>query len=424
MKELVGLLQEEFYEQRLPALVTRDARVPQVEKKIIAVVGMRRAGKTYFLYQQIAELLKAGEPRDSILFLSFEDDRLIPVDRAKLAGLIEALYALHPENHHRRVHLFLDEIQNVEGWPPVLRRFLDTRDIRIFVSGSSAKLLSREIATALRGRSLPCEISPFSFKERLRFLGAEVPAPGASLGPAARDRLLQHLRTHLHDGGFPETLPQQPVDRLQTLRDYVDVVILRDIIERHGITNVALVRYLIRTLLSIAGGRFTVNKCFNDLKSQGFRVAKNTLHEYLEYIEDAFLAFLVPLAARSVRRKQVNPRKVYAVDPGLVQAFTLRTENYGPLFENLVFNDLRRRGCDVAYHLTSEGNEVDFVAQYPDGRTRLYQVCFDPSDEATRRREERALEEAKKELGVDGSLVTPESYYQEFVLELHEPSGS
>ncbi len=301
MKDLIAVLTAEFHERGLPALMPRDARIPEAERKMIAILGMRRSGKTYFMYQQIAALLQAGTPRESILYLDFEDDRIQPVDGAKLARLVDSFYVLHPENHDRRVFLFLDEIQNVQGWPAVLRRFLDTRDVRIFMSGSSAKLLSKEIATALRGRSLPCEISPFSFTERLRFLGAEVPVPGDALGPAARDHLLKHLYTHLQAGGFPETIRMEPADRIATLRNYVDVVMLRDIVERHGIANVALARYLIRSLLASAGGRFSVNKFYRDLKSQGLKVAKNTLHEYLEYVEDAFLAFLVPLCTGSLR---------------------------------------------------------------------------------------------------------------------------
>jgi len=424
MKDLVSLLHSEFFENGPPQLTPREARIPEVEGKILAVVGMRRAGKTYFLYQQIHRLLEAGAPETSILYLNLEDDRLQPVDRTRLARLLEAFYALHPENHDRRVFLFFDEIQNAQGWPAVLRRFLDTRNVRIMVTGSSAKLLGSEIASVLRGRSLPCEISPFSFAERIRFLGADFPAPGQSLAPAARDRLLAQLHTHLNDGGFPETVPMQPAERIQTLQNYVDVVILRDIVERHGVGNVALVRYLIRTLLATAGSRFTVNKLFNDLKSQGIRVAKNTLHEYLGYVEEAFLAFLVPIAARSIRKRQVNPRKVYAVDPGLVHAFSFGSEDRGPLFENLIYTDLRRRGCEVGYHITRSGREVDFIATFPDGRARLYQVTYDVSSESARRREEDALDEARKELGVEGRLVTAENYASEFLPEVRRTDGS
>jgi hypothetical protein len=397
----------------MPRGTPREITPPRVENKILAVVGMRRAGKTYFLYQLIHDLLGSGVPSESVLYINLEDDRLLPVDHRKLAGLLEGFYALHPANHERRVHLFLDEIQVADGWPAVLRRFLDTRDVQITITGSSSKLLSTEIATALRGRSLDCEVAPFSFSERLTHLGRGLPRNSA--GPAERDRLREELERHITCGGFPETILLPTRERIQTLQGYVNVVILRDLVERHGIANVALVRHLLRTLISTAGGRFTVNKFYNDSRSQGLRVAKNTLHDYLEMIEDAFLTFLVPIHTLSARKRNVNPRKVYAVDPGLVGAYTLRRDNFGPLFENLVYNDLRRRGCRLAYHLTRSGREVDFVAQYPDGRVRLYQATHDITEEATRQREQAALDEACAELGAEGMLVTPESYVEGFL---------
>lgn len=248
MKEVVAKVPGVQREKGLPRITPRYLTSPRVEKKILAVVGMRRAGKTYFLYQQMEGLLKAGAPRESLLYLNVEDDRLLPVDRQKLAALLEGFYALHPENHDWPVHLFLDEIQVVDGWPAVLRRFLDTRDVRITVTGSSSKLLSTEIATALRGRSLDCEVAPFSFSERLRHLGKSLPDGPA--GPAETDRLRHELGRHITCGGFPETILLPARERIQTLQGYVNIVILRDLVERHGITNVALLRQLLRTLIT------------------------------------------------------------------------------------------------------------------------------------------------------------------------------
>jgi hypothetical protein len=212
-------------------------------------------------------------------------------------------------------------------------------------------------------------------------------------------------------------------DRRQTLQSYVDVAILRDIVERHSIANPTLVRYLIRTLIASAGSKFSVNKFYNDLRSQGLEVSKNTIHAYLEHVEDAFLAFLVPIHTESVRKRNVNPRKVYVADPGLVRAFSLQSENRGARFENVVYIDLRRRRCAVAYHVTRSGFEVDFVARFPDGRSRVYQVASDVGDAATLEREERALREGSDELGIDGMLVTPANYYSEFLAGSPSPDG-
>ncbi len=156
---MLQLLWSEFYKKldHLENMVMRNAVFPQAPNKIKVAIGMRRVGKKYFLYQHIRKLMSEGVDKRSILFLNFEDDRLMSMDYQRLARLIEEFYALYPENHERKCYLFLDEIQNVPDWPMVIRRFHDTRNVEIFLTGSSAKLLSKEIATNLRGRSLAFE---------------------------------------------------------------------------------------------------------------------------------------------------------------------------------------------------------------------------------------------------------------------------
>jgi predicted AAA+ superfamily ATPase len=308
--------------------------------------------------------------------------------------------------------VFLDEIQNVDGWPVVLRRFLDTRDIKFFITGSSARLLGKEIATSLRGRSIACEILPFSYEE---FLAANsYPLPQAMMGPAARDKGRQHLEQYLENGGFPETIGLEERIRVQMLQDYVNVVVFRDIIERHKISNVFLMKYLIKTLLSSAGKNFTVNKFYNDLRSQGEKIGRSTIYEYLEYVEDAFLAFTVPLFSESLRKRRTNPRKVYAIDPGLVTAYTYAFgRNTGQLFENVVYLALRRKGYRLAYYVTRSGYEIDFVAQDITGKAVLYQVASDLGDRETRDRELRALREAEEELQLESRMVSMDDFVTE-----------
>jgi predicted AAA+ superfamily ATPase len=153
-----------------------------------------------------------------------------------------------------------------------------------------------------------------------------------------------------------------------------------------------------------------VNKLYNDLRSQGRQVAKDSLYEFLAHFEDAFLCFPVPLHEASPRKAETAPKKIYGIDPGLVGSFRMGAEDIGQRFENLVYLDLRRLGCEVAYYLTHSRKEVDFLATHPDGRKELVQVCWDARDQATLAREEEALAEAKEELGLEGRLLTPESY--------------
>src|SRR3990167_6976241 len=195
------------------------------------------------------------------------------------------------------------------------------------------------------------------------------------------------------------------------LQDYVNVVIFRDIVERYGINNIRLIKYMIKTMLKNVGTSFAVNKFYNDLKSQGFSVSKTTIHDYLGYIEDAYLAFTVPLYSESIRKVHSNPRKIYAIDSGLINAYTLSlSKNYGHLFENLVYLDLRRRGHEIYYYLTNERYEIDFISKDKSGNLHLCQVVWDDSNPETMERETRALRIAEKELGIKGKIITPAVY--------------
>src|SRR3972149_317251 len=203
---MLQILLGEFYDKLtlVKDLVVRDARFPMAPNKIKVAIGMRRSGKTYFLYQQILNMLDEGVSKTAVLYINFEDDRLLPLNKRKLAQLVDAFYSLYPENHDRKCYLFFDEIQNVNNWPLVIRRLHDTKNAEIFLTGSSAKLLSKEIATSLRGRSLAIEIWPYSFNE---FMRAKKIAIDCSLyDKKTQDRLTHAFHRYLSDGGFPETL--------------------------------------------------------------------------------------------------------------------------------------------------------------------------------------------------------------------------
>ncbi len=412
MTSLIKTLHEEFQLKldQLRTTTPRNASFPTMDNKIKVAIGMRRTGKTYFVFQKIQELLKQDIPLSQILYINFEDDRLLPMDQQQLAKLLDSFFAANPENHEKRCYFFLDEIQNVEDWPLVIRRFFDSKNIDIYLSGSSAKLLSKEIASSLRGRSISTEIWPYSFQE---FLTAKDIQQNNTtpLSQIKLDKLHKHFLEYITHGGFPEILNYETEMCKQTLQEYVDVVLLRDIIERHNINNIRLIKYLIKHQLQNVAGSFSINKMFNDLKSQGMAVGKDTLHEYLSYIEDAYLAFSVPLYTESVRKAQTNPRKTYAIDTGLAQAFSFGVlKNWGRMLENIVYLDLRRMGCDVHYYLTEERYEVDFLAINQLGQAQLIQVAWDTENQETLQREQRALDKACQELQLSGQIITIKEY--------------
>jgi predicted AAA+ superfamily ATPase len=334
-----------------------------------------------------------------MLTFSFEDERLAGMTAADLSLVVEEYYLLNPEwRDQRRAVLFLDEIQNIPGWETFARRLLDTETVELFITGSSARLLSREVATSMRGRAMEALVHPFSFREYLRHLGREPELDADRLPKAMRSALEKDLREYLSCGGFPEALGIGLRDRIELLRGYVDVALLRDIVERHSVSHPVALRWLVRQLLGNPAGLFSVNRFYGDLRSQGIPVAKDTLHAYLSHLEDAFLIRTVSIASESERRRMVNPRKIYPIDGGLIPVFDRSGRaNLGHALETSVLLELERRGAEIAYVRTSGGFEVDFLARYPGGNEELIQVCANLDAADTREREVRALDAAASE---------------------------
>ncbi|MBE7499448.1 MAG: ATP-binding protein [Verrucomicrobiales bacterium] len=225
----------------------------------------------------------------------------------------------------------------MQDWERFVRRVLDSEKVEVFVSGSSAALLSREIATAMRGRAWEVVIHPFSFEEYLRHHHLPVLEKPDFLAPAQRSAVERTFQDYLVCGGFPEVQNVDTDTRHALLRDYVDVALLRDVMERHRISKVTALRWLVRHLLGNAAGMFSVEKFYAALKSQGLRTSKDSLHDYLAHLEDCFLVRTVWLEAGSERQRMVNPRKAFPVDPGRIPVFD-RTgrANLGHALETVV----------------------------------------------------------------------------------------
>lgn len=374
----------------------REVRLPSLPGKVHSVIGMRRAGKTTFLHQ-LQDDIRARLPPERSVYLSLDDDRLAGIAADQLGFLLEEFYRLHPELRGRAmVHWFLDEIQLVPGWEPFARRVLDTEMVQLVVSGSSARMLSREIHTSLRGRGLATVIRPFSFREFLRHRGEE-PAANWHPTPAERSQVEKQFRAYLAEGGFPETLGQHATLQVELLQGYVDTVLFRDVVERHHVSQVEALRWLVRHCLRNPASSFSVHRLFQDMKAQGHAVAKDAVHALLGHLLDAFLLSAVPLATDSERQRNSNPRKVYPADPGLIRAFDNSGRgNAGHALETVVLVELERRGLEVGYVKTAEGFEVDFLARHATKDPELIQVCADARNPETLAREVRALTEAAK----------------------------
>lgn len=410
--DVLDFLLSDFQQRPLPTLVRRDLRIPAIPRKAVTLIGMRRVGKTYALYDVMQRHLEQGVAKESLFYLNLEDDRLGDPTLATLDRALELFYRRHPAARAGFSALFFDEIQVVPGWERFLRRVLDTEQALVYVTGSSAKLLSTEVATSFRGRGLAVEVLPFGLGEAARSHGIE---SGQTWPPGAqtRSRLAGFFDDYLQRGGFPEVQHLHGFDRVEILQQYVELVLMRDVVERYGITNLLALRHLVRGIFAANAKAFSISSLHGALVSQGIKVGKPTLLGYFEHLRDACLFYVVGLRSRSAKQRLVNPRKVYAIDPGL--AVALRTgggRDWGALLENHVYLELRRRRGRLAeetinYYRTASGYEVDFVLEpILEGEgLELVQVCATLLSTETRAREIRALNEAMVETGVRQATI-------------------
>lgn len=394
-----------------PEMVRRDAVPALLRGKAQAIIGMRRAGKTYFLQQCLADRMKAGVARDRLVYFNFEDERLGDLKAQALGTIIEEYYRQFPHYRHRvEVTWCLDEIQRIAGWERFVRRILDSEVVEVFLSGSSARMLSREVATSMRGRAMETVIAPFSFREFLRSRGWPESTPNLLSSSAERSALRAHFDTYLAIGGFPEAGAFADARaRVTLLQGYVDAVLFRDVAERHAISNLVALRAFVRQLLRNPATLMSVSKIHADFRSRGIPASKETLLAFLAHLEDAFLVFTQPVADRSERRRQVNPRKLYLADHALAAAFSPAAGlDRGRLIENLVACELARVSRDLAYVKTASGLEVDFLATDFEGKRQMIQSVSDVSSRTTWEREVKALVEARKEIPDASALIVVE----------------
>lgn len=399
------LLEREFASPA-PYFRRATAPPPPLLRKALAIIGVRRCGKTTYLRQLWDDLSRSRKvsPR-LLLHVNFFDERLFGVAARELGQLLDAYYELHPGTGDRReaLYFFLDEPQVVRGWEYFVDRLLRAGH-HVFLSGSSATLLSREIASSMRGRSLSLELFPFSFGEVLSSEGR----PVSGLGPRERAAARVRLREYLHQGGFPETLGAAPAMRRRLLQDYLDAVLLRDVIERHNPSDPSAVAALMHLLMNQVGSFYTLNKSCERLKAQGLKVNKPEIARGIDWFHDSYLFFSVPILSSSAQKRLVNPRKVYCIDPGMAHHHSgALSGDWGHLLENAVFLHLRRDVESIFYFKDARQREVDFAVRSPSGRLRLVQVAWSLKDPKTKDREVRALQAAMSELSLrEAELVT------------------
>ena len=400
LKEIILDFQEE-----VPATgVPRRLEVATLPGKATVCIGPRRSGKSTFMFQLIGKLLASGVSRENILYLNFFDDRLHHLGRDGLAAVTETYFSLYPEKKNaQKVYCFFDEIQVVPGWESFVERLMRTEDCEVCITGSSAGMLSREIATQMRGRALSWELFPFSFREFLDFKGIDGDGPLS----ARRRLLVRHAFDEYREiGGFPEVAGVDRRLRVKIHQEYWGAMLFRDLVERHDVSHPRAVSDLAHWLVDNTASLYSVNRLTGYLKSLGHRAPKSAVSDYLDWFEDAFFLFTVRIFDASLARANVNPKKIYCVDHALVRSVSsCILVNSGHLLENLVFTALRRATPDIFYYRSRTGREVDFVVRMPDGSRVLVQVCESLADPRTRRREVTALRDAMAELDLPSSVL-------------------
>ena len=351
-----------------PKVISRDLAVPMDSDFIISLIGPRRAGKTYYLFQISKEL-------DNPVYLNFEDSRLRDIAYKEIRDVIRVYTELHGKEPKS---LLLDEVQVIDGWSIAARELNDLKKYKIFITGSSSKMLSAEIATQLRGRTLSYLLLPFSFKEFLRIKGMD-----AKNATKDKEAMIKNaLSEYMEFGGFPEVV--LGAEKQKILKEYSDLILFKDFIERHEIRNIPLARYIHESILQNFSKEVSSNAIFNKAKAAGISVSNNTVYDYLEKLNDTVMFFFLDRYSKKVHERESWPKKVYLADTGLSKAMRF-SEDKGKLMENVVALELmRKRNYDPnleIYYMKNENREVDFVIKSGAHISALIQVTAELNDE-------------------------------------------
>ncbi len=382
-RELPRTYVREYYEQE----IARKAKAGEV----IVIKGVRRSGKSTLLINEIKRLIAQGVEAKNILFVNFEDQRFRMFDEQTLLEEIKKVYIEYVQPVGDIV-IMLDEVQNIHGWEQWVRKEYELSSNSIYVTGSNSHLLSQEFGTALGGRYLDIEVYPLSFREYLTFHGLHIDSRSELLHHQMT--MQQHFNRYVEEGGFPKTVLLDDSELTkETLKNYYDSILLKDIVARYKLKNYQLLNELSLFLLS---NNATIN-AYNKLKNN-FSTSFDTIRDYMEYLQNAYMILTVPKFDYSLKKQIANPKKIYAIDTGFSNSVSFSiSQKLGANLENIVFLELKRKAREIYYYKTDNGLEVDFLLRSNDS-IELIQVSATLENQETRKRELRVFAEAKKEL--------------------------
>ncbi|CEG11679.1 ATPase [groundwater metagenome] len=367
---------------------------------VVAIIGVRRSGKSYIMRQVIRALIENNIKSKNILMINFEDKRIVDF----YPGLIDEIYKTYTEilNPDEIPFIFLDEIHNVPNWERWVRTMHELKKANIVISGSSSKLLSGELATVLTGRHLDIFTFPLGFEEFIHFRNLEIKDELDVI--ANKINIQRFLNEYFEFGGFPEVVLSD--NKKELLLTYFDDILTKDIEKRYKLKKSEKLRMLARFYMTNISNSVTFNSLAKFLNTSTVTVGK-----FSSYLEEANLIFFVKRFSFKVKEQEKAPRKIYSIDTGLSNAVGFKfTSNYGKILENLVAIELRKKEVEnvntkIYYWHNQQHEEVDFVIKNGLNAEQLIQVCWNINDYKTKEREIKALLKASDELKCDDLLI-------------------
>lgn len=367
-----------LHQEEIPlSLHERSLQLPLNKQRIVTVTGVRRCGKSSLLHLTINRLLASGVDKEQILYIGFDDERLANMDVSDFDEILQAYRLMYPDRPLSSVYMFFDEIQIVKGWELFVLRVYKSYCKNVYVTGSTAQMLSGEMSSALRGWPDEYTEYPLSFKEFVAFKGVKAnryTEEGAAL-------MANMFKSYLLTGGFPQAvLANVETERVKLLQAYFNTMLFRDMIEHYNISaSPSVVRYFLKRVFNNITKPSSVNNIYNDLKSQGLKLSKDSLYQWLDYACNIFLLHKVPKYSKSIIKQSTSLSKYYVVDFALAKSVLLpQSEEKGKALENAVYMHLARHlNENEQIYYFNEGAECDFVIANDEGVKELIQVCWE-----------------------------------------------
>ncbi len=380
----------------------------EVSKQFVTViVGARRTGKTYGVLDFLLNKLRLKDP--DFLYLNLEDvdlDGITNKDISDTVNVHQQIYGVPPSI------IYVDEPQVVQDWEKAIYSLHEKKSFKIIITGSSSKLLSKEIASALRGRTLTYSVYPLSFKEYLSFKGV-TPKEGGPLPSSIKNKIMYELSAYLATGSLPDIVINPSISS-KFYNDYIDLIIFRDIVERFGIKNIGIIRFVIKSLITSFSKQASIHSMYKALKGNGQKISKKTLYSYVFLLEDAYFSFQLKKFNFSNKKSELSISKTYLNDWGVASMMLdLKTE-IGRTMENAVFIELKRRQTqnDKLYY-SDIGDEIDFVKVEKNKVSDLIQVTYASNKNEIKEREIENLLSGSIKLNCNDLLVITWDYEAE-----------